>query len=89
MTLAPPRPLIAGKSAWLGADLRRHPEAWIYTLSAAELAEIAAATASVRARGRDIAEITRADFPLPTLGPVLDRLRDEILNGRGFVLLRG
>jgi TfdA family taurine catabolism dioxygenase TauD len=26
---------------------------------------------------------------LPTLGPVLDRLRDEVLNGRGFVLIRG
>ncbi|HVC51477.1 MAG TPA: TauD/TfdA family dioxygenase [Stellaceae bacterium] len=89
MTLAPPRPLIEGKSAWLGADLRRHPEQWIYTLSPAELAEIAAATASVRSRGLDIAEITRADFPLPTLGPALDRLRDEILNGRGFALLRG
>jgi hypothetical protein len=26
---------------------------------------------------------------LPTLGPVLDRLLAELLNGRGFVLLRG
>jgi hypothetical protein len=26
---------------------------------------------------------------LPTLGPVLDRLRAEVLDGRGFVLLRG
>jgi hypothetical protein len=28
-------------------------------------------------------------FPLPTLGPVLDRLRAEVLDGRGFALLRG
>lgn len=89
MTLAPPRPLIEGKAAWIGADLRRRPEEWIYTFSPAELAEIAAATAGVRERGLDIAEIARADFPLPTLGPVLDRLRDEVLNGHGFVLLRG
>ncbi|HEX6720244.1 MAG TPA: TauD/TfdA family dioxygenase, partial [Burkholderiaceae bacterium] len=33
--------------------------------------------------------IGRADFPLPTLGPALERLRAEVLNGRGFVLLRG
>jgi hypothetical protein len=26
---------------------------------------------------------------LPTLGPVLDRLRAEVLDGRGFALLRG
>ena len=39
--------------------------------------------------GRDIASITRDDFPLPTFGPVLERMRDELLNGRGFVLMRG
>src|SRR5690348_11494132 len=89
MMLAPPRPLIEDSSAWIGAELRRRPEEWIYTFSPAELAEIAAATAAVRERGLDIGEITRADFPLPTLGPALDRLRGEILNGRGFVLLRG
>jgi hypothetical protein len=33
--------------------------------------------------------MTRDDFPLPTLGPVLDRLRGDIVDGRGFVLLRG
>jgi len=40
----------------------------------AEIAEIEAAGKAVRARGLDIAEIGRDDFPLPTLGPVLDRL---------------
>lgn len=89
MTLAPPRPPVEGKSAWVGADLRRRPEEWTYTLSPREVAEIEAATRAVRARGLDIAETGRADFPLPTLGPALDRLRDEILNGRGFVLIRG
>ena len=43
----------------------------------------------MQARGLDIADIRRDDFPLPTLGPVLDRLRGEVLDGRGFVLLRG
>lgn len=39
--------------------------------------------------GHDIADIRREDFSLPTVGPVLDRLRAEVLDGRGFVLLRG
>lgn len=78
---------IDGASAWTGADLARRPEDWSYALSPAELQEIEAATRSVA--GRDIATISRADFPLPTLGPVLDRLRDDVLNGRGFALLRG
>lgn len=89
MTIAPPRPLIDGPSAWIGAELRRHPEQWTYRLSAEEIGEIEAATASARARGLAIAEIRRADFPLPRLGPALDGMREEVLNGRGFVLIRG
>lgn len=88
-TTAIPRPLVEGPSVWTGPDLMKRPEEWTYTLSPAELAEIDAAVTSVQRRGLDIAEIRRADFPLPTLGPVLDGLRREVLDGRGFVLLRG
>jgi hypothetical protein len=87
MTLAPPRPLVEGRAAWIGAELARRPEDWIYTLSAAELAEIDANVA--RLRGRDLASLGRDDFDLPQLGPVLDGMREEVLDGRGFVLLRG
>ncbi|MGE0420147.1 MAG: TauD/TfdA family dioxygenase, partial [Acetobacteraceae bacterium] len=87
--LALPRPLVEGPSAWLGPDLAKRPQEWIHTLSAPELAEVEGAVAATRARGLDIAAIRRTDFPLPTLGPVLDSLRDQVLNGRGFVLLRG
>ena len=69
--------------------LRGREAEWSYRLSPAEIAEIEAALQAVQARGLDIAEIRREDFPLPTLGPVLERLRAEVLNGRGFVLLRG
>src|SRR5271156_3504925 len=87
MTLAPPRPLVEGPSGWIGAALARHPEEWIYTLSPVEIDEIEAAVANVR--GRDLADLSRADFAFPKLGPVLEQLRGEVLNGRGFVLLRG
>ena len=82
-----PRPLIEGPSAWFGPDVAQRPETWIRTLSDVELAEIDRAVRGIA--GRDLAGVTRADFPLPTLGPVLDGLRQEVLNGRGFVLLRG
>jgi hypothetical protein len=85
--IAPPRPLVEGPSAWIGAELARRPEQWIYTLSRAERGELAAAVAN--ARCRDLATLARGDFALPILGPVLDRMRDEVLNGRGFVLIRG
>lgn len=85
--IRPPRASVDGPSAWVGAELAKRPEEWIYRLSPTEIAEIEGAIAALR--GRDIATLRRADFPLPTLGPVLDRLREEVLNGRGFVLLRG
>src|SRR4051812_10495506 len=83
------RPLIEGPSAWIGADMRQREAEWTFRLSAAEIGEIETAVAAVRARGLDLADIGREDFPLPTLGPVLDRLRGDVVDGRGFVLIRG
>ncbi|MGW6497549.1 TauD/TfdA family dioxygenase [Nonomuraea angiospora] len=34
-------------------------------------------------------EVSRESFRLPTLGPVLRRVRDELTHGRGFALLQG
>jgi hypothetical protein len=92
MTQAPDLPShnpIEGPFAWTGAEMRLREQEWIYQLPQPEIAEIEAAVQAVRARGLDIAAIRREDFPLPTLGPVLDRLRASVLEGRGFVLLRG
>ncbi len=85
----PARRLIEGPSAWTGAEMRRREAEWTYRLAPAEVAEIEAAVGAVRARGLDLADIRHEDFPLPRLGPVLDRLRGEVLDGRGFVMLRG
>jgi hypothetical protein len=79
---------IADASAWYGPDMAARQD-WIWRLSPADLAEIAAATAPLVARETDIARITEADFPLPTLAPRLDALRRELLDGRGFALLKG
>jgi len=87
--LIPIRQPITGPSAWIGAEMKTRAAEWTYRLSPPEVAEIEAAVEAVRARGLDLADIRREDFPLPTLGPVLDRLRGDVVNGRGFVLLRG
>jgi len=84
-----PRPLVEGPSAWRGEDLQNRPETWTYVLSDAEIAELDAATKAVRAKGIGIADIRMADFPLPTFGKKLDELRKEVVDGRGFVLMRG
>jgi hypothetical protein len=42
-----------------------------------------------KARGIPLAGISPASFPLPTLGATLRRILAEILEGRGFAMLRG
>ena len=85
---APALRTVEGPQAWSGPEMARRTD-WIYTLQPAEVAEIEAALAQIKARGTEVAEIGADDFPLPRLGPVLDRLSGDVVDGRGFVLIRG
>ncbi len=58
---------------------------WIRTFSDDELEEIRAALP----RRFGAPGFGKADFPLPTLGPRLTDMVDELENGRGFVMMRG
>ncbi|HKU98326.1 MAG TPA: TauD/TfdA family dioxygenase [Vineibacter sp.] len=87
-SLAALPPHQVGPAGWYGPDMAQRTD-WIVALQAADLAEIDAASERLVARGADIAHVTRADFPLPTLGPKLVQALDALLQGRGFVLLRG
>jgi hypothetical protein len=81
-------PEINDRSAWYGRDLAKQSD-WIEKLSETEIAEVAGATKKLLANpDLDLKSLNRDDFPLPTLGPRLQRLLDEVLHGRGFVLIR-
>jgi len=78
-----------GAAAWYGPEIAKRDD-WQMPLGATEVAEIEAATQALVARDADIAVLTPQDFPLPTLGAKLrSRVDDEVLNGRGFLLMRG
>lgn len=79
---------VADPAFWYTEDFP-DPEEFTHRLSTAEIAEIDTAVDAVQARGLEIADITRADFPLPTLGPVLDGVYDELIEGRGFAMITG
>lgn len=79
---------IEGRMVWTAADMAASPE-WMYRLTDADIGELDGAVAGVRERGLDIVDVARADFPLPALGPTLDRLRDEVVDGRGVAMIRG
>jgi hypothetical protein len=81
-------PTIDGRSAWYGPDLADRTE-WIETLSTAELSEIESAGERLMQTDVDWQSLRCDDFPLPALQHRLSRVLDEVLEGRGFVLLRG
>ena len=62
--------IVRHPSAWYGRDLA-NDTSWIVHLSPRHLEELAAAVASVKARGLAFAALDKRDFPLPTLAPQL------------------
>ena len=62
---------------------------WTYRLSDADVAELDAALAHARARCPDVLDITREDFPLPTLAAKIAGFERELIDGRGFQLISG
>lgn len=80
-------PEIRDASAWYGAEVARRTD-WIVELSETEIAEVEAAVHKVEG-SIDLAAITAGDVRLPGLAPRLHRMLDEVMSGRGFVLIKG
>jgi len=80
-------PEIKDTSAWYGPDLKGRTD-WILNLSEAEIVEIENAVNGLNGSSVDLTAMREEDFPLPTLEPRLHHILDEVLNGRGFVLIR-
>lgn len=78
---------IVGPSAWLGPDVVAS-ERWIHRLSDAELRELEQAARQALSMHADIAAIRRESFVLPTLGPRLVGLHENLIHGCGFALVR-
>ena len=76
----------AGDAVWYGADIASRDD-WALVLDAAQIAELEQAAAATL--DRDTATLTASDLPLPTLDPVLRKVRDDVVDGRGFALIRG
>ncbi|MDX1485823.1 MAG: TauD/TfdA family dioxygenase [Alphaproteobacteria bacterium] len=88
MTIPAIKQPVTGPSVWTNADMAANEE-WIFRLSADHLEEIDAAVKAAHAAPPALYEVSVEDFPLPTLGPALAALSDEVQDGRGFVLIRG
>ncbi len=81
----PPRLLVRRR----GTVVTSPTAQWIERLSRFELAEIESATQRLTQTVIDWQSLRRQNFPLPNFGGRLDRICHEVLEGRGFALLRG
>ena len=80
-------PEVRDASVWYGPDLKGRTD-WTEILSEAEIAEVENAVNELDRSSLDLTAITAEDFLLPTLAPRLKPILEDVLNGRGFVLIR-
>ena len=80
--------ILESRCEWHAADVRDESQ-WIEVFSRSEVEELDAALRAAREKSDDVLEITKDDFPLPTLARRLASIERELIDGRGFVLLRG
>jgi hypothetical protein len=65
------------------------PDRWLVHLTANDVAELEEAAASFLAGTKEIGEMAKEKFPLPRFGAHLARLKDTLVNGIGFEVIRG
>ncbi|KAK3308415.1 uncharacterized protein B0T15DRAFT_429206 [Chaetomium strumarium] len=80
---------ITGPTVWQASDFASHPERWIHRFTPLEISELSTAADAFIALGTPLTGISQSNFRLPHLGQTLSALRDELLNGKGFILFKG
>ena len=80
--------ILESRCEWTAADVADEAT-WTESLSRSELAELDAALRVAKEKSEDILEIGRDDFPLPQLGKRLFEIERGLIEGRGFVRIRG
>lgn len=80
---------ITGPAAWLGSDMQNREDLWLVQLTDADISDLEQAARHYLSLGRDIGEITKEDFPLKNFNTHLEGLKNTLLHGHGFEVLRG
>lgn len=84
LELPPPQ---KNASAWTGPEMLADKDSWLIELSGADIDTLEAALKA--ARGIDIADLNSANFQLPGLQSRILDMRHRLIEGCGFVLIKG
>jgi len=77
-----------GPANWMGSDIKYSDE-WHFHLTDIHVSEIRKAVRKSMEDGIDIIDLNSYNFKLPTLGAELERLYQDVVNGRGFFVGHG
>ena len=75
-------------SEWRASDVADEG-LWTELFDQSERDELDAALRTALEKSDDVMQISKHDFPLPTLRTRLEKIERELIDGRGFVRLRG
>lgn len=79
---------IVDPAAWHPEDFAGSQE-WVYRMNDTEIGEVLDAVDRIGGRGLQMIDVTKEDFEVPTLAAGLAEVGDELMEGRGFALIRG
>jgi len=78
----------SGPFVWNGSEMESHND-WVIALTPQDITAIQTGINAFIASGKDLAAATHLDFPFAQFGESLKQAQEQLLNGRGFVLLSG
>ncbi|MCP4227476.1 MAG: TauD/TfdA family dioxygenase, partial [Actinomycetia bacterium] len=82
-------PRQAGPHVWTSDQIAGASEEWSWQLNDVEIEELLTASAALADGDPDLSLFTAQEFPLPATGPRLEKLRSQLIAGRGFGVIQG
>ncbi|KAM0448290.1 hypothetical protein ACHAQK_000271 [Fusarium lateritium] len=79
---------ITGPTLWKKEDYETKPQRWTHPFTDEEIQELSDTADAFIASGTPLTGISKSNFPLPNLGKILQTLREDLLNGKGFILFK-
>ena len=79
---------VVDPAGWIAEDVSGQHD-WVYEFSRVDLEELGESIREFDHPEVNLLSLQRSNFNLPSLAPVLAEVREEILYGRGFAVLRG
>ncbi|KEY65352.1 hypothetical protein S7711_01862 [Stachybotrys chartarum IBT 7711] len=79
---------ITGPTVWEAKDYVNSPERWTHPFTDEEVQEFSDAADRFIASGTPLTGISKENFPLPKFSRRLEELRQDLLDGKGFILFK-